>query len=139
MKQNYSAKMITVFALILISHTNLMAQKFKAEDLNGCWKFGRIEFLEPMPDSLNFLKETKNYIVCFEGNGKFITKQKTSSGERVLGDGTFNLEADGKTITQKRNATDGEVDEPGEIVLLTNKELAIKADMMIIHFERMGD
>ena len=139
MKQHSSLKFIIILASIFFTQTNLSAQKVTEAKLLGCWAIKRFEFLQPMPDSSSIINESKGYIVCFEVNGKFITKQKTGDNDKLIGDGTYSIDPDGKTLHEKRNAQDDGEDEPAEIVVLTNNELALKVDVMIIHLERVKE
>lgn len=135
--QNYCIKFICVMVGLFI-HTALFSQKYKSGDMIGCWAVKRFEFLQSRNDSMNIINSSKGYIICFEANGKFVTKQKTGNGEKVIGDGTYNMEADGKTLNQKRNGADEGEDEPAEIVRLTDRELAMKVDGMVMHLEKVS-
>ena len=56
-----------------------------------------------------------------------------------MGTGTYKISLNGKTITQKRDADDGGVDAPGEIVKMNSKEFSIKVENVILHFEKKRD
>ena len=115
-----------------------VAQKVTETKLLGCWKLNRFEFLTPVNDSAAVVNASKNYISCFETNGRFVTKQKTKTGEKLIGTGTYKIDADGRTIHQQRDLQDEEdTDEPAEVVLITDQKLDIKTGDVIMHLERV--
>ena len=130
-------KFATVLFFASIFHFPLMAQKVTEEKLLGCWKIKSVEFLQTNKDSLALINNIKGIITCFENNGKFTIKMKTGEKVEIVGTGTFNIDADGKTINQKRDADDNGVDEPAEIVKVSDQELSFKVSEMIFHFERI--
>lgn len=137
MNQKYFIKYF--FTIILFStRLNSEAQIANEEKLLGCWKVSKSEFLKPAEDSADLTTSMKNYISCFEKEGKFITKIKTKNGEKIIGTGTYHIGSDGKTIYQKRNSEDNGIDSPGEVVILNDQELAIKADNVILHFMKLS-
>ncbi|MEO8771826.1 MAG: hypothetical protein ABI402_17145 [Ferruginibacter sp.] len=130
---------IKYFLIVISFSTQLSshAQIATEEKLLGCWKMSKFEFLKPVKDSADLISSMKNYISCFEKNGKFTTKIKTKNGEKPVGTGIYSIGADGKTIYQKRNAEDDGVNSPGEVVFLTERELAIKIDNVILHLVKI--
>ncbi len=126
-----------VLFFTLIAHSTLIAQKLTEEKLLGCWKIKSIEFLQANKDSAELTKNIKSIFTCFEKNGKFTTKLKNEVDVQIIGTGTFNISADGKTLTQKRGADDGGIDESAEVVMVSNEEVSFKILQMIFHFERI--
>ena len=135
MKHNY-LHFFVIISLVLFSHAVLIAQKGPEAKLIGCWEVNKFEFLQPVDDSLDLIKASKGYITCFESNGKFITKQKKGNVERVIGTGTYQLDADGKTIHQKRDIEDSTGDDDAEIMILDHEAFVIKVGNVIMHFKR---
>lgn len=124
---------IAAFLLIAFSTFNAAAQKTNAEKIVGCWVFKKMEFNAEYDFSEQLIKQTLNTVVCFDTNGKF-TSAKTGSTPVK---GSYNISADGKTLSQKRDfSEDGSVDEDASIELLDDKHLQFKLDFGIMHFER---
>ena len=105
----------------------------------GCWKVKFVEFLEPSEDSALTVDMATKMVTCFDKNGKFITKMVEGKDQIIVGTGTYKISLNGKTITQKRDADDGGVDAPGEIVKMNSKEFSIKVENVILHFEKKRD
>lgn len=137
MKKKHFIKYLFTIILFLISF-NLLAQITSKEKLSGCWKVNKFEFLSPVEDSAELVTGMKNYIICFEMGGKYITKINIKNIEEIIGTGTYHISSDGKTIYQKRNSDDNGIDSPGDVVILNDRELAIKADKVILHFVKLS-
>ncbi|MFT3912296.1 MAG: hypothetical protein QM737_22910 [Ferruginibacter sp.] len=138
MQKSLILKFVTGLFFTFIFHSTLIAQKATEEKILGCWKIKSIEFLEINKDSMNLINSTKGIITCFEKDAKFTTKLKSGTDVQIVGTGTYSISADGKTFNQKRDADDGAVDEPAEIVKFNDKEVSFKISKMILHFERLS-
>lgn len=138
MKISFPIRMATLLVLGILTQQIAVAQVATEAKLLGCWELSRFEFLEPMEDSLDLVNGSRGHTICFEKNGKFSAKQVTGKTETPIGTGTFSIDADGKTLHQKRDVDDGGVDEPGEILLLTDDELKMKAEKIIVHLRRVS-
>lgn len=136
MNQKHFFKYFLTIILFSI-HLNVWAQITTEEKLLGCWKVSKFEFIKPVEDSANLITGMKNFISCFEKDGKFVTKINANNDKKIIGTGTFNIGSDGKTIYQKRNTEENGVDSAGEIVILNDKELAIKVDNVVIHLVKI--
>ncbi len=136
MKSPYTIKFFIIFILIVSSYLNVKAQIVTEEELLGCWTVSRLEFEQSIEDSIELINQTKSYITCFQTNGIFIGKQKVDKGEKIIGTGTYKI-VDGKTIYQKRDTQEDIINELGEVLLINDQELVIKADIIIFHFVRI--
>lgn len=136
MKQKYFIEYFLTVILFYMHFTS-QAQIATEEKLLGCWKVKKIEFLKPIEDSADFITGMKNYISCFEKDGKYVSKINSKNGEKVIGTGTYNVGSDGKTIYQKRNTKDNGDDSPGEVLILNDRELALKVDNIILHLQKI--
>ena len=138
MNISFALKTASAAMLVLFTTQNLAAQVATEAKLLGCWEISRFEFLEPMEDSLDLINGSKGHTICFEKNGKFNAKQVIGKDETPIGTGTYSIDADGKTLHQKRDADDGGIDEPGEVVSVTESQLALKAHNLIMHLRRVS-
>jgi hypothetical protein len=132
-------KVAIMLVLAILFHSKLIAQNATEDKLLGCWKVKSVEFPKTSPESDEMANSAKGMITCFEKKGKFTTKFRENNKEIIIGTGTFKIDTDGKTIIQKRDAEDGDVDAPGEIIKINEKEFSIKVEDVILHFERLTE
>jgi hypothetical protein len=139
MKCNVICKIVSLLLVLFAFGSNAVAQKVTNEKLIGCWEIKSIEFLQPMDDSVNMVNGIKGMIICFDINGKFITKIKKGGNIEIIGLGSFNIRPDGKTIDQKSTKNDGVVNESAEVLIRADQKLSFKVKEFIIHCERIKE
>ncbi len=126
------------FALLLLvaccGSNSVMAQA-TVDKLLGCWKLKSISFSEPNKDSVE-IRQSVGFHICFEKNGSF--SAQSPKGES-MGKGTYAISADGKTLEQHMHDNEpGNTDLPATIITLNDKELALQAEEVTMHFERIA-
>ena len=96
-------KVAIVVVITILFHSNLLAQNATEDKVLGCWKVKSVEFIKSSSNSDEMAKGAKGMITCFDKGGKFTTKFRENNKEIIIGTGKFKIEADGKTINQKRD------------------------------------
>lgn len=126
---------IFTFTFFLFTVVKSAAQKTNAEKILGCWTFKKIEFNGKYDFSEELIKQTKNSIVCFKSDGKFITNKSENSSVTI--NGSYKISDDGKTLTQKRDlSSEGSADENAEIGFVDDQNLTFKLEFGVMYFER---
>lgn len=121
--------LLAVFAT-MISLT-AYSQQSNQTKIIGTWTFDMFDFLKPDSDSLNLIKDATGITITFEKEGKYFTTQVVGDNVKNIESGIYSISADGKTITQQG--------ETAEIMVLTDRELAMKVDdEIVIHLKRVG-
>ncbi|WP_460577048.1 hypothetical protein [Flavobacterium koreense] len=124
----------TIFAFLLFFVcTNSIAQSTNSQKIIGCWKVTKFELKTEIENSSEIIKDAINNEVCFDAKGNFIT---TNAEDKTIGNGTFNLSEDGKTIFQKSNDENNDIGGNAEIELLNEKTLILKSDYFTMSFEK---
>ena len=134
-------KVAIVLVITILFHSNLLAQNATEDKVLGCWKVKSVEFIKSSSNSDEMANGAKGMITCFDKGGKFTTKFRENNKEIIIGTGKFKIEADGKTINQKRDVDgdDDETDAPGEIIKINDREFSIKVEDVILHYERLKE
>ena len=132
-------KVAIMLVIAILFHFNLLAQKATEDNILGCWKVKSVEFTKSSPESDEMANGAKGMITCFEKKGKFTTKLRENNKDIIIGTGTFKIDSDGKTIHQKRDVDDGDIDALGEIIKFNDREFSIKVEDVILHFERLTE
>lgn len=123
---------IVVLSFLAFSTAKSVAQKSTSEKILGCWILKKIEYNTKLDFSEELIKEAQNTVVCFDAKGKF-TSTKADSTPIT---GTYKVLEDGKTITQKRDISDGSVDEDAEFEFPDDTHLIFKLEFGSMQFER---
>ena len=131
----------TIVFLLFFGTISLNAQQNKSEKIVGCWNIKSVEIIEEMvkEEAEEIRNGALGMIICLDAKGKFSTSMPPEKGGVLVGTGVYKVEADGKTLTQSRDADDDDVDLPAEIIKLTDKNLSLKIEYMIIHYERVEE
>lgn len=129
---------IFIFLFLSFNASKTVAQKTNAEKILGCWVFKKIEFKTQNDFSDQVAKEALNSVVCFTPDGKFTTTMAEAGSTPVSG--SYEVSADGKTMTQKKDSSDDEgfesIEEDAEIEFLDDKQLIFKFGLGTIYFDR---
>ncbi|MDR6969001.1 hypothetical protein J2X31_003027 [Flavobacterium arsenatis] len=113
------------------------AQTDNKQLILGCWEVRQVIFTKEVEDSDEISMEALGTIICFEKDGKFINKK----GETIA-KGNYKLSENGRTLYQNSEsdiaAPSNHIQEdiPGQIMMLSNTELQIQAQEMILYFRR---
>lgn len=116
-----------------------MAQAENKEIIIGCWEVRQVIFTKEVEGSDDISMDALGTIVCFEKNGKFTNK----SGETII-KGNYSLSQNGRTLYQKMESDPDfpsdhvTKDIPGQIMMLSDRELQIQVEEMILYLRR-GD
>ena len=131
-------KNFILFALlaVLFSSTG-RAQTENKEIIIGCWEVRQVIFTKKFKGPEDAAMEAMGATVCFDKQGKFLNK----NGETTI-KGSYSLSENGRTIYQ--NSDDESASEigvknedvPGEIIMLSQTELQVEAEGLILYFRR---
>ena len=93
----------------------------------GTWEFDKMEFVGEYADVPKEEKDkvnnmNKGVMITFFKDGKFQAKKKSGDKEKTLGDGEYQISADGKTLTMP---LDGKNIESATILLITNERVKL--------------
>lgn len=125
------------FTLSLFFSTIATAQSENKEIILGCWEVRQVIFTKEVEGSDEISMDAIGTIVCFDKDGKFSNKKGDATTV-----GNYNLSENGRTLYQNSGthspATDnGIVEEiPGQIMMLSDTELQIQAEEMILYFRK---
>jgi len=120
----------------LFSYSIGSAQSDNKLKILGCWEIRQVIFTKPFEGSDEISSDALTTVVCFDKDGKFSHK----NGEVILSKGNYSLSENGRTLSQKPEAGTNLFvkDVPGQIMMLSDTELQIQADEMILYL-RKGD
>lgn len=103
----------------------------------GCWEVRQVIFTKEVEGSDEISMEALGTIVCFEKDGKFINKRG-----KTISKGNYKLSENGRTLYQNSEsdipAPSNHIveDIPGQIMMLSDTELQIQAEEMILYFRK---
>ncbi len=120
-----------LLAIAIIFSVCCYGQETNKIKILGTWNFDKVEFIIEVDakDSIDMINESKGVMVTFKEGNKFVTKQKTEDGIKLVESGNYRLTADGKYVLQNG--------EQVEIVELNDEKLVLKIkDALIMHFKR---
>lgn len=104
----------------------------------GCWEVRQVIFTKPFEGSDEISIDAIGTVVCFDKEGNF----SNNKGGKVAGTGNYSLSENGRTLYQtskRESSAPGNVvveDIPGQIVMLSDVELQIQAEEMILYFRK---
>ena len=132
-------KNITVLLSILfsLSFSIATAQSDNKEKILGCWEVRQVIFTKEVEGSDEISMDAIGTIVCFDKDGKFTNQQGGNTAE-----GNYSLSENGRTLYQNsgtHSPTASNVvveDIPGQIMMLSDTELQIQAEEMILYFRK---
>lgn len=133
MKTSYFFSFVLSFFFLTIA----TAQSDNKLKILGCWEVRQVIFTKEVEGSDEISMEALGTIVCFEKDGKFINKR----GETVA-KGNYKLSENGRTLYQNSEsdipAPSNHIveDIPGQIMMLSDTELQIQAEEMILYFRK---
>lgn len=109
------------------------SQSITEKDLEGCWKLVSI-----VSDGSALIDDDNSEIVvtCFEGGGKFLTKEIGEGKESIIGTGNYRILPDGKTIVQDRGVDDGGIDADMMVSSFSNDQLTFVSGNVTMKYKR---
>jgi len=113
------------------------AQSENKQIILGCWEVRQVIFTEEVEGSDEISIQAIGTIICFGNDGKFTHKK----GETIA-KGNYSLSENGRTLYQNSEsdtpAPNNHIQEdiPGQIMMLSDTELQIQAEEMILYFRR---
>lgn len=125
---------VFIFFFFILSTSNSAAQKNNTEKILGCWIFKEMKFSEEEDFYEELINNAKKTVVCFNSNGKFTSSKDETSSKTITG--SYKILEDGKTLFQKRDISNEDVDENAEIEFLDDKLLIFKLEFGTMSFER---
>lgn len=123
--------------LSLFFYATATAQSENKEIILGCWEVRQVIFTEEVEGSDEISLDAIGTIVCFDKDGKFSNKKGGTTTE-----GNYNLSENGRTLYQNSGTHSPTADNviveeiPGQIMMLSDTELQIQAEEMILYFRR---
>jgi hypothetical protein len=130
MTAKYRISILFVVFFMAISYS----QNTNAEKILGCWVLKKMVYTDSIANSPTLSEEAINSYVCFENNGRFITR--IGGQESKVVNGTYHISTDGTTLFQSSSIDLEDTAEQAEIALLTDKILELKVEFGIMSFER---
>lgn len=118
-------------------YSNSTAQSDNKQKILGCWEVRQVIFTTEVEESEELSMEAIGSVICFDSKGNFTNKK----GEMTL-KGTYKLSENGRTLYQKAlsdvPAPSNTVieDVPGQIMMLSDEELQIQAEEMILYLRK---
>jgi len=131
-----STVLLSLF-LSLFFYATACAQSDNKEKILGCWEVRQVIFTKDVEGSDEISMDAIGTIVCFNKDGKFTNKQGGTTRE-----GNYTLSENGRTLYQNSKsdipAPSNYVveDIPGQIMILSDTELQIQAEELILYFRR---
>lgn len=123
--------------LTLFCYSIATAQSDNKVKILGCWEVRQVIFTEEVEGSDEISMDAIGSIVCFHEEGKFSNRK----GKTII-EGNYSLSENGRTLYQN-SKSDIPVqsntiieDTPGQIMMLSDTELQIQAEEMILYFRR---
>lgn len=133
--KNTTTPLSILFSLFF--YTIATAQSENKEIILGCWEVKQVIFTEEIENSDEISMDAIGTIICFGNDGKFTNNK---GGDIVKGN--YSLSENGRTLYQSSEsdtpAPNNHIREdiPGQIMMLSNTELQIQAEEMILYFRR---
>lgn len=122
-----------LFSLFFYSIGN--AQSDNKTKILGCWEVRQVIFTKEVEGSDEISMDALTTTVCFDADGKFSHKD----GEKIISKGNYSLSENGRTLSNKAESVNWIMKNiPGQIMMLSDRELQIQAEELILYMRR-GD